>query len=101
MPSSFFVCVHQAVWRRAHCSGADFLALEHDVPDDEENDRSGHQADDLRPYDQDALQQRNWRVGNASPLAASIDCWVERTEGSSTTATISLNNTLGESRANI
>ena len=38
---------------------------------------------------------------SASPMAASIDCCVERTEGSSTTATISLNNTLGESRAKV
>ena len=29
-----------------------------------------------------------------------MDCCVERTDGSSTTATISLNNTVGESRAN-
>src|SRR5262249_58789623 len=34
------------------------------------------------------------------PSEASIDCCVERTEGSSTTATISLNSTLGDNRAN-
>src|SRR5262249_37059569 len=36
----------------------------------------------------------------ANPRPASIDCWVERTEGSSTIATISLYNTPGDSRAN-
>src|SRR6478672_538614 len=45
-----------------------FLALEHDVADDEEQNRSGYQADDLRPHDQHALQQRNRRIGDGAPF---------------------------------
>jgi len=40
------------------------------------------------------------RSTSASPKAASIGCWVERTEGSSTTEMISPNSVLGESREN-
>src|ERR1700736_368075 len=35
----------------------------------------------------------------ARPSAASMGCWVERTEGSSTTETISPNSALGDARA--
>src|SRR5262249_24513305 len=37
-------------------SGPHFLPLEDDMSDDKEQDRAGHQADDLRPHDQHALQ---------------------------------------------
>src|SRR5262245_57254191 len=39
-----------------------FLALEHDVARDEQQDRRGDKPDDLRPYDEHALQQRQRRA---------------------------------------
>src|ERR1700730_747058 len=46
--------------------GAHFLALEHHVARHEQQDGRGDQADDLRPYDEHALQQRQRRGLNAN-----------------------------------
>ena len=61
-PVSFLRVVDCRMYRT---SGAHFLALEDDVADHEQHDRAGDQADDLRPHDQQALQQRQRRAGIA------------------------------------
>jgi hypothetical protein len=51
---------------RAAALGSDFLPLEHHVTDDEQQNGRGHQTDDLRPDDENTLQQRKRaRYGSA------------------------------------
>src|SRR5262245_37517853 len=59
---------------------AHFLALEDDIAQDEQQDRAGDEAHDLRPGDDQALAKRHWRAKHRTLELAQVH-WSERARG--------------------